>query len=72
MDNQDLKEKLSDHKLLPTTECSIQKSIKPFVEVISESAATSTKSEQNLGQIEVKMVYGSQNILDHHKKEVSV
>jgi hypothetical protein len=67
--NQELKEHLSDHKL-QKTERLIQKSVKPFIEVISASAA-SEKSEQNLEQIEEKS-HGSQNISDYHQKEVSM
>ncbi|XP_067207718.1 dynein axonemal assembly factor 1 homolog isoform X1 [Linepithema humile] len=69
MDNQESKEELSDHKLLQTTERSVQKSVKPFIEVISASAA-SKKSEQNLGQIEKKS-YSFQNISDYHQTEAA-
>lgn len=67
MDNQESKEKLSDDKLLQKTELSVQKEVKPFIEVISASAA----SEQNLEQIEEKS-HSSQDISGYHQKEVSI
>jgi len=67
-DNQESKEQLSDHKLLQKIEWSEQKAVKPFIEVISASAA-SEKFEQNLRQIEEKS-HSSQNISD--QREVSI
>ncbi|XP_018368008.1 PREDICTED: dynein assembly factor 1, axonemal homolog isoform X2 [Trachymyrmex cornetzi] len=60
MDNKQSEEILSDNKL-QKTECSVKKSIKPLIQIISEYPTTSKNSEQTLSeQKEIKQSHGSQ------------
>lgn len=72
MDNQESKEILSDNKLLQKAECSIKKSVKPLIEVISK-CPTSKDSEQTVEQKEIKeQSYSSQTISHYQQKNVSI
>lgn len=69
--NQESKE-LLDNKS-SQEECSIKKSVKPLIEVISESSATSEDSEQTLKQQDIKEnLHDRQNAIDCHQKDVSI
>ncbi|EZA61485.1 Leucine-rich repeat-containing protein 50-like protein [Ooceraea biroi] len=68
--NQEDKEKLPDNEILQETECSIKKSVRPLIEVISESPAISEDSEDISKQKEVvEKSHNPQNTSDNYQKD---
>lgn len=73
MHNQESKEMLSDNKLLQKAECSIKKSVKPLIEMISKCPTTSKDSEQTVEQKEIKeQSHNSQTTSHYQQKDVSI
>lgn len=69
---QETKEKLTDDKPLEETICSVQKSIKPLVEVISDSSTMFKDSEQVLEQKTIERESRDfKDVSDYHPGDVN-